>query len=131
MEPHFFDKPPGQDESEQVFFGLSLRQFAFSVLGCGASAGMYFLLRGSLGIETLSWLCILAAVPFGMMGFVRYNGMNAEQALVAIVKSVVLTPRVLVFKSENTYEAILELMEKERRRERMRHPLARRKRKEA
>ena len=45
---------------------------------------MYFLLRPHFGTETLSWMCILGAAPFAVMGFVRYNGMNAEQFVWAL-----------------------------------------------
>lgn len=60
--------------TESMFFGLSLRQFIFSVLACGVAVGLYFLLRPHFGTETLSWVCILGAAPFALMGFVKYNG---------------------------------------------------------
>ena len=65
--------------TESMFFGLSLRQFIFSVLACGVAVGLYFLLRPHFGTETLSWMCILGAAPFALIGFVKYNGMTAEQ----------------------------------------------------
>ena len=65
--------------TESMFFGLSLRQFIFSVLACGVAVGLYFLLRPRFGTETLSWVCILGAFPFAAMGFIKYNGMTAEQ----------------------------------------------------
>lgn len=43
--------------TESMFFGLSLRQFIFSVLACGVAVGLYFLLRPRFGTETLSWVC--------------------------------------------------------------------------
>ena len=79
--------------TESMFFGLSLRQFIFSVLACGVAVGLYFLLRGRFGTETLSWMCILGASPFAMMGFVRYNGMTAEQFVWAWIKSEFLMPK--------------------------------------
>lgn len=45
--------------TEAMFFGLSLRQFIFSVLACGVAVGIYFLLRPYVGTETVSWMCIL------------------------------------------------------------------------
>ena len=48
--------------TESMFFGLSLRQFIFSVLACGVAVGLYFLLKPHLGTETVSWVCILGAV---------------------------------------------------------------------
>ena len=62
--------------TESMFFGLSLRQFIFSVLACGVAVGLYFLLRPYVGTETVSWVCILGAAPFAALGFVKYNGMT-------------------------------------------------------
>ena len=67
--------------TESMFFGLSLRQFIFSVLACGVAVGLYFLLRPRFGIETLSWMCVLGAAPFAALGFVRYYGMTADRVL--------------------------------------------------
>ena len=92
--------------SEAVYFGLSLRQFVFSVLACGVAVGLYFLLRPFFGIETLSWMCILGALPFAAIGFFKYHGMTAERALLAYLKSEVLTPKQLKFKAVNYYDSI-------------------------
>jgi hypothetical protein len=97
-----------RDYTESVFFGLSLRQTVFSALACCVAAGLYFILKPSLGTETLSWLCILGAAPFGALGFIRYNGMNAEQVLCAYIKSEWLMPRTLCFKAGNVYLELLD-----------------------
>ena len=89
--------------TESMFFGLSLRQFIFSVLACGVAVGLYFLLRGRFGTETLSWMCILGASPFAMMGFVKYNGMTAEQFVWAWIKSEFLMPKKILFLPDNLY----------------------------
>lgn len=89
--------------TESMFFGLSMRQFIFSVLACGVAVGLYFLLRGRFGTETLSWMCILGASPFAMMGFVRYNGMTAEQFVWAWIKSEFLMPKKILFVPDNLY----------------------------
>ncbi len=31
-----------RDYTEAIFFGLSLRQFIFSILACGIAVGLYF-----------------------------------------------------------------------------------------
>ena len=90
--------------SESIFFGLSMRQFIFSILACLVAVGLYFILRPYFGIETLSWMCILGAAPFAVLGFVKYNGMTAEQFLVAWIRSKFLMPSHFVFKSDNYYE---------------------------
>ena len=94
--------------SESIFFGLSLRQFIFSILACLVAVGLYFILKPYFGVETLSWVCILAATPFAVLGFVKYNGMTAEQFLVAWFRSKFIMPRHFVFKSDNYYAMQLE-----------------------
>lgn len=93
--------------TESIFFGLSLRQFIFSVLACLVAVLIYFLFRQKLGMEVTSWLCILGAAPFAAIGFIKYNGMTIERFLLAWVKSEVLTPRHLKFVSENIYYKLL------------------------
>lgn len=89
--------------TESMFFGLSMRQFIFPVLACGVAVGLYFLLRPKFGTETLSWMCILGASPFAMMGFVKYNGMTAEQFAWAWIKSEFLMPKKILFLPDNLY----------------------------
>ena len=99
--------------TESMFFGLSLRQFIFSVLACGVAMGLYFLLRPRFGTETLSWVCILGAFPFAAMGFIKYNGMTAEQFVWAWIKSEFLMPKKLMFLPDNAlYDTIVELEER-------------------
>ena len=93
--------------TESMFFGLSLRQFIFSVLACGVAVGLYFLLRLYVGTETVSWVCFLGAAPFVALGFVKYNGMTAEKFLWAFIKSEFLMPKKLVFHSTNTYYELM------------------------
>ena len=45
-----------REYTEAVFFGLSLRQFFFSVLSCIAAVGIYFLLKPSLGMEAAGYV---------------------------------------------------------------------------
>lgn len=93
--------------NEALFLGLSLRQLVFSVLAILVAVGVYFLLRNTFSLETLSWLCILCAAPFAALGFVTYNGMTAEQLLAAILKYLVC-PKVLTYHSDNYYEFLSE-----------------------
>ena len=92
-----------RDYQEAIFFGLNLRQLVFSVLSIVVAVGVYFGLRDALGTETVSWLCILGAVPFGALGFVKYNGMSAEQFIAAYIKSEFLMSKYLTFQGENIY----------------------------
>ena len=97
-----------RDYTESMFFGLSLRQFVFSVLACLIAVGVYFGLRPVLGLETTSWLCILAAFPFAVIGFLKYNGMTAEKFLLAWFRSTFLIPKVLTFGNTNVYYRLLQ-----------------------
>ena len=90
--------------TESMFFGLTLRQFCFSVLACGAALLLYFGLRPYLSLETLSWLCIIGAVPFGAIGFIKYHGMSAEQFFWAWIKSEILLPKKIRFAAVNIYD---------------------------
>ena len=89
--------------TESMFFGLSMRQFIFSVLACGVAVGLYFILRPYFGVETLSWMCILGAAPFAMLGFITYHGMTAEQFIWAWLRSEMLEPKEFKFEDSNYY----------------------------
>ncbi len=64
---------------------------------------LYFLLGRIMGSGEVGWVCILAAFPFAICGFFRYNGMYFEQFAWAFIRSELLYPRQLVYKSENLY----------------------------
>lgn len=93
--------------TESVYFGLSLRQFLFSIVACLVAVLLYFLLKRYFGIETLSWICILGAAPFAAIGFVKYNGMNAEEFVLVYIRSEFLTSKELTFKPTNYYYELL------------------------
>ena len=89
--------------TESIFFGLSMRQFLFSIIALIVSVVLYFILKPYFGIETLSWVCILGATPFAAFGFIKYNGMTAEELVIAFIKSEILMPSHLTFSSQNIY----------------------------
>ena len=93
---------------ENIFFGLNTRQFVCSLLALGAAVGLYFCLRPIVGAEQVGWMCILGAVPFAACGFIRYHGMTAEQLLWAWIKSEILSPKRLVYKSDCLYYQIMQ-----------------------
>ena len=94
--------------TENIYFGLSLRQFIFSICALVIAVVLYFILKPYFGIETLSWVCILGAAPFALLGFVTYNGMTAEEFIKAYIRTEFLMPRALCFKADNYYYKILE-----------------------
>ena len=93
---------------ENIFFGLNTRQFVCSLLALGAAVGLYFCLRPIVGAEQVGWMCILGAAPFAACGFFSYHGMTAEQLLWAWIKSEILMPKQLVFKSDCLYYQIMQ-----------------------
>ena len=102
-----------RDYTESVFFGLSLRQLIFSLLAIIVAITLYFLLKPILGLETVSWVCILGAAPFAVMGFVTYHGLTAEKFLIVWLRSEVLEPKELISKPTNLYyEAMKPSIEK-------------------
>ena len=98
--------------TESMFFGLSMRQFVFSILAILVAVGLYFLLKPHFGTETVSWMCILGAAPFAALGFITYHGMTAEQFLWAWLRSELLEPKELRFEASNLYyEALKDTLE--------------------
>lgn len=98
-----------REYTESMFFGLSMRQFFFSAAACVIAVAVYFLLKPVLGMEVTSWVCVLAAFPFAIMGFVKYNGLPAEKFIWAWIKSEVLIPKKLTFYNTNVYYRLLGL----------------------
>lgn len=67
-------------------------------------------------------MCVLGAAPFVALGFIKYNGMTAEQFLWAWVKSEILMPKRLVFHLVNIYyEALKPSIEKKEKEGLKRH----------
>lgn len=68
---------------------------------------VYFLFKQILGLEITSWVCMLGALPFILLGFIKYNGMPLEKFIYAFIKSEILTPRNLKFKAVNIYDELM------------------------
>lgn len=96
-----------RDYQESLFFGLSLRQLVFALLAVLAAVGLYFGLRNIVGSGEIGWICVLSAFPFALGGFFTYNGMTFEKFLLAFIRSELLYPKKLVFRSENLYANVL------------------------
>ena len=105
-----------RDYTESMFFGLSLRQFVFSLAAVLVAVGVYFFLKPYLGTETVSWVCIVGAAPFAALGFIKYNGMTAERFIWAWLRSEFIVPKKLTFKAANIYyEALKPTLERGKR----------------
>ena len=96
-----------REYTESMFFGLSLRQFIFSFIALVVAVVIYFWIKPFWGVETVSWMCVLGAAPFAVLGFVNYHGLNAEQLLWAWLKSEIIEPKKLIFESSTLYYDVL------------------------
>ena len=111
-----------RDYHESMFMGLSLRQTIFSVLAILVAVGLYFWLNPILGTETVSWVCVLGAAPFAVIGFVSYHGMPAEKFLWVWFRSEVLEPKQLCFRPNNLYyELMKDTITKHEKEEKAKH----------
>lgn len=88
--------PDASEYKETIYFGLTVRQCICCVLAIVTAVLLFFLLRSHLGTELLSWTCMLGAAPFAAMGFFSYHGMTAEQFLWNLIRTTILTPKVLL-----------------------------------
>lgn len=104
--------------TESIYFGLTLRQFICSLCACIVAVGLYFICSPFLNKEIVSWICILGAIPFAGVGFFKYNGMNLEDFIKSWLKSEILVPKELKFKTENIYyEMTKDIIENNQREE--------------
>lgn len=103
--------------TESIFFGLSMRQSVFSLLAIISAVVLGFTFRYMVNTEVLSWICIFGAAPFGLIGFITYHGMTAEQFAWAWIRSELLEPHHYYNEPRNTYYELLkdniEIREKE------------------
>ena len=93
-----------REYTESMFFGLSLRQFFFSLLAVITAAVLYVALEDKVGTEMVSWICIAGAIPFAAMGFVKYHGMNCEQLVWVWLRLMVIEPKQYKVRITNFYE---------------------------
>lgn len=106
------------DYTESIFFGLSLRQCICSLMACIIAMCIYFGTIDIFGKELTSWFCIIGVIPFALLGFVKYQGLFAEQMLLVIWQSFLLMQRDLVSKPINLYYTIcFSLIEQQKRKD--------------
>lgn len=106
-----------KEYTESFFFGLTLRQCIFSALACISAVIIYFVCKPYFGVNVTSWLCIVGALPFAALAFVKYNGMTAEKLFIVWVRYMFLIPKKLKYKSYNTYFELMKKNIEERQKE--------------
>ena len=92
-----------REYTEGVFFGLNLRQLICSGLAVGSAVAIYFGTKDIISKDTMTYLCVAAAIPFAAIGFVKYNGMPMEKIFMAWLKDNFLVPRKFTVRSNNIY----------------------------
>ena len=78
-----------------------------ALLAIAVAVGLYFWLNPILGTEMVSWVCILGAVPFAVLGFVSYHGMPAEKFAWVWFRSEILEPKRYCFRPNNFYYELM------------------------
>lgn len=89
--------------TESIVMGLTIRQCFFSAIACIVAVIIYFSANETLGTETTSWLCMIGAAPFAALGFISYQGMNAEQVVIHAWRSFRLMHTDLMDQPMNLY----------------------------
>ncbi len=96
-----------REYTESVFMGLNLRQCIFGLLACLVAVGLFLLFSPKFGIEITSWLCIVGAFPFAVLGFITYQGMNAETFVVELWHSFFMSRNTLYDEPINIYYELM------------------------
>ena len=85
---------------EEISMGLTLRQLLCSGFACGLAVVFFLWGIQEWGLETGSWLCILAAAPIAAAGFLSYDGLPFEKFVIIVLESTILYSGWRVWKTE-------------------------------
>lgn len=96
-----------RDYKEEIYFGMTMRQLAFTALAGGAALGVYFLCHRRMPMEMVSWLCVAAALPFGALGFVKWHGLPFEQIVLVFIRSRLVLGKPVFFRPDNPFRTII------------------------
>lgn len=91
---------------EKLFFNLNLRQTICSALVISINVPLYIFGQDYISSDVLSWIVILVAVPIFFAGFFKYNSLNFESFLMALIKYNFIYPQLRVYKTKNMYEIL-------------------------
>ena len=102
-----------REYKEQFFFGLNLRQLICAVIILLVAVGTFLLGRDFIRTDILMYVLVLEVAPIAAVGFLKYNGLTAEQFLLAWMRSEILMPKHVVFRPVNIwYELMKSTIEK-------------------
>lgn len=95
-----------KEYKQVVAFGLTLKQLLWCGAGVLTGAGVFFLIKDKVALDIVAIVCMLSAIPFALMGFINYNGMDAWELFVQWFK-VTFLMRPLKYESTNYYKDLL------------------------
>lgn len=105
------------DYTDQIAWGLSVRQALFSGLAVVVAGAIFFALSAKLGEFLTVLVIVFTAGPVALLGFVRYNGMYFEKLVVCIFRSFQIS-KPLSWKAKSAYWLLEDAAEREAKRER-------------
>ena len=96
--------------SEELWQGFNVRELLCIAGAVVASLIAYMLTKLISGNGSAVISCTIASVPFGLLGFFKYNGLTFERFIWQLIKTKFLLPKKRKYVSENFHE-ILNTME--------------------
>lgn len=95
-----------KEYKQVVAFGLTLKQLLWCGAGVLTGAGVFFIIKDKVALDIVAIICMISAIPFALMGFVNYNGMDAWELFTYWFK-VMFLMRPLKYESTNIYKDLL------------------------
>ena len=95
-----------KDFKEKVVLGLTMRQLICFGIAIVAAVGTYLLTYEYIGVDSASWLCMVAAAPFAAMALFKKDGLTFEQYVWVMIRFLFLVPQKRPYKTENFFEHI-------------------------
>ena len=95
----------------KVAFNLTKRQLICFGVGAFIGIPLFFLLRAPVGNSAAAMLMMLVMLPFFMLAMYEKHGLSLEKIVSSIIKTAVIRPKRLPYKTNNFY-AVLERQEK-------------------
>lgn len=87
--------------SPKIIGPFSVRQSIAVVLGGGLSILLWNIIPGNFAMDMKVGIIALAISPFLAYGWIDYNGLKFEDLIVTTLKSMLLSPPIRKYKSEN------------------------------
>jgi hypothetical protein len=99
---------------EKIFLGLTMRQVLSLVAIVVINVPAYMLLSPVIGMDGAGWVIMINAVPIGAFGFVKVAGMPIEKFAFLFIMMNFVYPQNRIYASENIYEELANIVEKEK-----------------